>query len=225
MGKNFDWKRYSFDVGKDLFGVLAVSLSLLLMDGRLYLFIISLAMCLVIAIGLSVYRYKKSEVILKENKRLGMVAKFGLVLTNSLTMGNAIKQMEEQGYENDKLLLALKNGQDVSSFGKSGSLLGAMVEAFKNGVKSEINSFIQEALNEKNNNQSLIDGVASERSIGIAMACIAAIPLVLFPQITVVKEAMVNNDWLGLLLRLVILFLFVMVEFLGSNFNQKKEGE
>lgn len=225
MGKYFDWKRYSLDIVKDLFGVLVVSLSLLLMDGRLYLFLISLAMCLIIALALSVYRYKKSEIILKENKRLGMVARFGLVLANSLTLENAFKQMEEQGYGNDKMLLALKEGQDVTSFGKSGNLMAAMVDAFKNGVKEKISSFIEEALSDKNKNNGILENIASERSLGIAMACIASIPVIFFPQITVVKEAIASNDWLPLLLRLVLLFLFVLVEFLGSNFNQKKAGE
>lgn len=225
MGKEFDWKEFLYDTAKDLFGVLAVSLSLLLMDGRLYLFLICLLMCLGICLGLGVYRYKKRTVIQRENKRLGNVARFGLVLCQSQKYEDALKRFEEEGYGKDKLFNALIKGDDLSSYGKSGGLLMAMSEAYKNGKKEEIDSFIEEALHGQRGGTVLMSRVSGERSLGVAMACIASIPLALLPYITVVQEAIKASDWLLLFLRLVLLFLFIAVEFMGSNFSQKKGSE
>lgn len=224
--KKLNWKAVFHDCWKDMVAGIGLSLCLLLMDGRIALFLVTLAMSVAVSFGLAIYRQKKFSSDEDDCKRMEFVARFGIVLYHSSSLESCIEEMDGQGFGNSELLDLIRRNEldSLCSYGKSGNIVKTMIDAFNNGNKEEIGNLVSDAVRIKKRQTVEMSEMVDSRTLGVILAVMVSLVGCLMNGVTVVKEAVSNMDWVSLVVRLLALCLFVWVEFAGSSKKKGKES-
>lgn len=222
--KSIDFRKMVKDCWKDLICGIGASICLLFFDGRLVMFFVTLILMISIAVGLSIYRNKKLENMDKEIEDYLRLERICLMLEKNDSLEDALKEIE--GYDNltdISNFIKSENG-DLDLTANANDMLNKIMESYKEKNKEAISIYMKEIANMKNSNENLIWSVNTKRNNGLLMCFLISLPLLYFPYVNVVFNAVNNHSWLNLFFRLMTVLTFMCVEFFGSSFKVKSIG-
>lgn len=222
--RNIDFRNLIRDCWLDLLCGIGASLCLLFFDGRLVMFFVTLILMAAITLGLSIYRSKKLESMKKENEDYLKLERLCLILEKHENIDDAIKEIEAFDGMADISNFLKGENSELDLTVKANDMLNKITEAYKEKNKEAISIYIKEIANMKNSNENSIWSVSSRRNNGLLMCILVSLPLLYFPYVNVVFNAVNNHNWLGLFIRLATVLIFMCVEFFGSSFKSKLIG-
>lgn len=197
---------------------MGVSICLLLMDGRMLLFIVTMIMLISICIGLSIYRRRKMSKREDEHARLVELEKLGIAMDHESSIEGLMQRAAYMGVGDQLIDMLRKESSDEVNLPQSCSdYFYKMVNAFKENDKETIYCIQKEIVKKRYGFERNLEECKSKRSLGLLMAFLICLPLAFLPRVTIVSNAMVRYDWLDLLLRIMSVLTFVFVEFVGSS--------